>query len=143
MARGEGEIDDTRDVSAQSTERDFVNFETAKILSFSAKQGAEDNGRAALSTQTGADGQRMSALVIELERSVAAAAQASVQKPAAKPDTADAIANPVPETPPPPRAEARPSPGHASVSNGASVPALRLSGDDAVAVGPPVPRRLT
>lgn len=126
MARGEGEIDDTPHVPAQSTEQDYVNFETAKVLAFSARQGAADNGTAAPSSREGVDGQRMSALVIELERSVAAAAQASVHKPATKPDTGpEATATPARAAPPPPLAEARPSsPGQASTSHGASVPAL-------------------
>ena len=44
MARGEGEIDGPADVPAQSAEEEFVTFQAAKVLSFSARQSAQGSG---------------------------------------------------------------------------------------------------
>src|SRR5262245_6359388 len=128
MGRGEGEIDGARDVPAQSTE--------GKVLPFSARQGTQVSEGAPRRPHL-SDPLGMSALVIELERSIAATAAAAVAtsvattaaaaaaKLAARPEArSEATAIPKPATPPPPRAEARPPSGQASVSNGASLPAV-------------------
>src|SRR6185436_7785493 len=83
MARGEGEIGGTRDTPSQTAEEAFVNFRTAKVLPFSARQGTETAGEDVPlvphpTTPHLSDPLGMSALVLELERTVAAAAKAAV-----------------------------------------------------------------
>ena len=80
MARGEGEIDGAAGGPVQSKEKDFIEFQTAKIFSLCERLGAQGRIAGAPSGLQSLDGQRMNALVVELERHVAAAAQTSVAK---------------------------------------------------------------
>ena len=65
MARGEGEIDGARDVPAQPNEQDLVNFQTGKVVPFSARPGTQV-GEGASPRPHLSDPLGMSALVIEL-----------------------------------------------------------------------------
>jgi ATP-binding cassette, subfamily C, bacterial len=128
MARGDGEIGGTQDVPAQSKE-DLVDFQKAKVLPFSARPAPQLNNAGASPRPHLSDPLGMSALVIELERAVAAVAQAAVEarqesRPEAKPAIKAEAASPEPMKTPPPRAEAKPPSGHASVVNGKSLPAV-------------------
>src|SRR5262245_26126404 len=69
MGRGEGEVNGARDVPTQSTE--------GKVLPFSARQGTQVSEGAPRRPHL-SDPSKMSALVIELERSIAATAAAAV-----------------------------------------------------------------
>ena len=102
MARGDGEIEGAQDVPEQSTELDFADFQAGKVLPFSARKGTEVGGEGASLRPRLSDPQGMSSLAIELERSVAAAANAAVAKPQAKQEARpERTEIPEPATPPP------------------------------------------
>src|ERR1700752_5455185 len=96
MARGEGEIDGARDEPEQPTEQVFIDYQTANVLPFSARNGTQVGGEGSSPRPHLSDPLGMSALVIELERSIAAAAQGAVAKPEARPQ-ARSEATPIPE----------------------------------------------